>query len=390
MAESTESQPSPIEENELRAARIRERKALKRNPLEPPLVRSVAAPQSSAARRPIPYEVRQRFVQVGKIYYFQDGAKAFEDHGRRLTTPTDNSEVVASLVAIAQVRGWKRLVVRGSERFRQEAWRQATRLGLSVRGYTPSAVEQSKVAQDLARTRLQDSPAAPGPRGRPLPPKDQAPEVPLEPEIREPAASAAQPADRSAISGTLVASGAARYRFEAEGAPSFYVRLATASGERTFWGQDLRRALDSARSSPKVGDEVILRREGREAVSVRYGQRRSDGTTVDREEVKFRNRWSIETAAWLAERAALAQAFTDPSRTTAIPSPELAQARLALRQAELLAERQIPVERQRIGFVAAVRAQLAKRLAKGEAVAAPTLKAQNAELALRERGSRVP
>src|SRR5687767_13013860 len=49
----------------------------------------------------MPQEVAARFVQVGHKYFFPDGERAFTDRGRRLTTPSENTEVVRSLVAIA-------------------------------------------------------------------------------------------------------------------------------------------------------------------------------------------------------------------------------------------------------------------------------------------------
>ncbi len=64
-----------------------------------------AAAAAGLARRPlttpaVPEEVRKRFVQVRNHYYFPDGTRAFTDRGHRLTTPSENTEVVRSLVAI--------------------------------------------------------------------------------------------------------------------------------------------------------------------------------------------------------------------------------------------------------------------------------------------------
>ena len=48
----------------------------------------------SERQRSVPEHVRKRFVQVGKHYYFADGARAFTDRGGRLTTPSENTEVI--------------------------------------------------------------------------------------------------------------------------------------------------------------------------------------------------------------------------------------------------------------------------------------------------------
>ncbi len=58
--------------------------------------------QPKADPRAIPDSVRDRFTQDGRRWYFPDGARAFRDHGRRLSTPSENAEVIASLVEIAK------------------------------------------------------------------------------------------------------------------------------------------------------------------------------------------------------------------------------------------------------------------------------------------------
>src|SRR5450755_2916997 len=52
----------------------------------------------------VPEEIRQRFVQVKNRFYFPDGARAFTDRGNRLTTASENTEVIRSLIVIAQAR----------------------------------------------------------------------------------------------------------------------------------------------------------------------------------------------------------------------------------------------------------------------------------------------
>ena len=80
------------------------------------------APLPTEDHQTVPDHVRRRFVQVGRKYYFPDGARAFTDRGRRLTTPSENTEVIRSLVTIAHARGWNEIVVRGTDSFRREAW----------------------------------------------------------------------------------------------------------------------------------------------------------------------------------------------------------------------------------------------------------------------------
>src|SRR5882724_4600547 len=99
----------------------------------------------------VPEDVRKRFVQVGAKYFFPDGARAFTDLGHRLTTPSENTEVIKSLITIAHARGWNEITVTGTERFRRDAWAQARLLGLEVRGYKPTDIENERLARSLAR-----------------------------------------------------------------------------------------------------------------------------------------------------------------------------------------------------------------------------------------------
>jgi hypothetical protein len=113
-----------------------------------------AAEPVKAAARPthaVPAEVRDRFVVVKNKYYFHDGMRAFTDRGTRLTTASENTEVIRSLIQIAEARGWSEITVRGTERFRKEAWFAAHLAGLDVRGYRPSEFEQGRVARTVAR-----------------------------------------------------------------------------------------------------------------------------------------------------------------------------------------------------------------------------------------------
>src|SRR5579863_4251687 len=99
----------------------------------------------------VPAEVRDRFVVVKNKYYFRDGTRAFTDRGTRLTTASENTEVIKSLIQIAEARGWSEITVRGTERFRKEAWFAAHLAGLDVRGYRPSEFEHGRVARTVAR-----------------------------------------------------------------------------------------------------------------------------------------------------------------------------------------------------------------------------------------------
>src|SRR6185437_13919860 len=142
-----------------------------------------ASLRNGADSSSVPQAVRDRFIQDGRRYYFPDGAPAFKDLGKRLTTQSENTEVVHSLIEIADARGWSEITVSGTERFRREAWRQARLAGLEVRGYKPTSVEQAQLIRALAgraqgqqsELHLVSEPEAPGDASRASSPAAEAP-----------------------------------------------------------------------------------------------------------------------------------------------------------------------------------------------------------------------
>jgi hypothetical protein len=321
-----------------------------------------AAPLSRADSDPwtVPESVRNRFIQDGHRFFFPDGAPAFKDQGRRLTTTSENTQVVHSLIEIAHSRGWTEVTVTGTERFRQEAWRQARMAGLAVRGYRPSEVEQAQLARSLARNISRsgervdsisaDAVAHPPPG--PVKGPDPAP--------RE--------GTRERIAGKLLDHGGDAYRHDPNEEPSYFVRLQTRDGTREIWGKDIERAVAGSLTQPQIGDNVILQRTGRDAVTVKRQERGADGQLRAKEVEVFRNRWVIETQTFFDERAAAAQVVRDGTvgpREAVRHHPGLAGTYLNLRAAELASRALRDPEDQR-RFVAQVRSALADGIERGE------------------------
>ena len=92
-----------------------------------------------------------RFLRVDDQFYFPDRSLAFVDRGTSLKAASENQEVVRSLVAIAQARGWEAIRVNGTEIFRRLIWREATGQGLAVRGYSPTDVERAEVEREIGK-----------------------------------------------------------------------------------------------------------------------------------------------------------------------------------------------------------------------------------------------
>ncbi len=349
-------------ENSIRPSRRKARAASAKPAVQEQTTSASAPAAESAARaakpdpRVVPEHIHRRFVAVGHRYYFADGAHAFTDRGSRLTTQSENTEVIKSLVAIAESRGWTEITVSGTARFKKEAWAAASVAGLNVRGFRPTELERAQLARTIARELGRGKGAeavSAGPRS-----PDRAPTTP----------GAAPSRDRF-ITGRLVEHGPAPYRHDPHERMSYVVKLETPTGVREIWGVDLQRALKESLTNPKTGDEVGLRAVRRDAVKVPVAERDEYGTVVRETPLEtHRNHWILEKQEFFAKRAAAARTVRDVSmdpKEAARRHPELVGTYLQMRAAELAAK-QFRDPQDRATFVARIRAALADAIARGE------------------------
>jgi hypothetical protein len=307
----------------------------------------------------VPEAVRRRFIAARNIYSLPGGRQAFVDRGDRLTTRRETAEVIKSLAAIAQARGWREVSLEGTARFKRRMWLAARLAGLSVRGQSPDPRAQAELTRALARRPERASqlplslPHAAPPQEPPVPPTPSLPPRPT-PGPRE-------------WRGRLIEHGAAPYRHDPTHETSYFVKLQTGSGERDIWGIDLKRALRASSSHPVPGDEVVLRRVEHDAVRGDAAER-DQMRTLGKELPRPRNRYVIETAAFFEARAELARAVRDTSvsaREATHRHPALLGAYLGLRAAQLAAPRLEHTEDQR-QFVGLIRRALVTSIAHGE------------------------
>jgi hypothetical protein len=171
--------------------------------------------------------------------------------------------------------------------------------------------------------------------------------------------------DETLIVGRLGEHGAAPYRFRADQDPSYFLKILTVDGERVLWGTDLKRALAESVTQPKIGDVIGARRTFREAVTIT--ERGRAGAEAPR--LAYRNRWVVEKAAFLAERAKLARLVRNEhldARRAVKARPELISTYLSLRGAEDIAARRIKDPKDRERFLALVREALGSSIKEGE------------------------
>jgi len=349
-----------------------------RRALRPPTPSSLAsgqdAPRGPVAPTPapgaparvvptdVPQEVRQRYVQVGRKYYFADGAHAFTDRGRRLTTRSENTEVIRTLVLVAEHRRWTDITVSGTERFRKEAWFAARSAGLTVRGYQPTNFEQERLVRALARREAaREVSGLSADDARPIDTGERADRV---------ASEAQERSESRLISGRLVDYGRAAYQHDPHEKLSYFLKLETGRGERTLWGVDLERALRESLTSPQLGDEIGVQALGREAVVVKAQERDEEGRVVGEKALDaHRNRWIVEKRDFFQSRAAAAETLRDNrvhARDAVRQHPELMGTYLYLKSAEEFAKQKIRDPEDQKRFVATVRQALAQSVSQGE------------------------
>jgi hypothetical protein len=328
------------------------------------------ASSSATTERLIPDHIRKRFVQVGHRYYFPDGAHAFTDRGARLVTPSENTEVVKGLIAIAEARGWAAITVTGTERFRKEAWAAGSVIGLKVRGYAPTEFERAHLARKLAR----EAAASPGVA-------EQA--THSGPHRGTGSRQGDRDRPKGPITGRLIDHGVAAYRHDPHEPISYFVKIETPEGEREIWGVDLQRALKESLTQPKIGDDIALRAVRRDTVTVQERERDKQGKVVGQKPLDtHRNRWIVEKEGFFAERAAAARSLRDPSvdpKQAARRHPELVGTYVQMHAAEIAARQfRDPVDRER--FISHVRNALADAVARGEPLPPVRLKEKAAAL----------
>jgi hypothetical protein len=398
--------------NELRGTLPKEPKT----PEASPSAQGNTSPTLASKAGALPAHISGRYLIVKNRFHFPDQSVAFVDKGDRLQAKTENTEVIRDLLAIAEHRGWASITVTGSTAFRRSVWREATSLGLTVKGYSPTEVEQLAAERTRPASRTERAAA----------PNGNATRVQDVPSQANPPGRAQAPTDprQTVVYGTFLAAGRDRYKSDPKEGMSFYVKVRTADGERTYWGVGLEDALEESRTAARTGDEIGIRQVRSLPVTVPVPQRDAEGRVVGRrQQAAVRNEWAIEKRDYfsdlsrldpdldrrLAEREQRKRAGDQSDRELAVPPlvldpqpgnnsdlaelrarraqafrralrqgqatkdelvrdyPELAPALAWVRVTEIVAER-IMTNEQREEFVRLVEEGIASRIERGEKI----------------------
>lgn len=368
----------------------------------------------------VPGSILERYYRIGPKYFLDNGEHAFTNHGHKLTTRSENTEIARDLVEIARHNGVHDITVAGTERFRREVWAAATRAGMEVRGYTPTLHDEKQLVRAMAREEgarrgTRDSgrgveanigeslpmfaesangaspPGSPGSaRARTEPAAVRHGRAADRDRVANEESAAAE--DRPAIAsrsgdrsrtffGELLEHGAEHYQRNPRENMSYYVELGTGQGSIELWGLDLKRALAEAKSNPRIGDHVFVRQTGQEDVTVRAREFDDAGRFLgERDKGAHRNRWSIEREDFVTERARLAATLRDltvSAERGAREHPQLLGSYFLLKQAEEFAKERYRTREERQRFVEYTRGRLAQAIEQGDAL--PTTRIRDRE-----------
>lgn len=332
------------------------------------------APQTGRAHLRVPDAIERRYLKVDDRYFFPDRTLAFIDDGSRIRVRTENREVMHSVIAIAEARGWRVIELRGTEDFRQGMWREAALRGIEARGYSPAEAEVHQV--ERARDRNH-------------------PVEPVEASVDRDGAwepRSLRDGPRPPIKGMLVAAAAAPYQFHPEQRMSFYVMVRTEVGDRTIWGADLERALAESASQPRIGDPVVLTQLGTRPVNLRVPARNDAGELIgEKKIVAQRARWSIETPGHvrdLERQARLLRTGQTVAEASLATSPTLATAAAGLKLAEQYARRVTADGPSQERLVEAIRDRMAAAVEQGHTLHLPARKMRPTQRQVRQRAGR--
>lgn len=384
---------------------------------------SPAPPPSEPASRPaggterlrferVPQTVQERYYNIDNRWFLENGEEAFVNRGDRLTTKSENRQIVRDLIEIARANRAEEIIVTGTENFRRTAWREAQRLGLRVEGYTPTPHDEKQLVRQMARERTaqQHERASPSPEpateraadsadasATPAPRRGRRREAPEDAAGERDEDRPARRGERARAAkdrfyyGELLEHGAENYQWNPQEDMSYYVKIATAQGERVLWGKDLERAIRESTTRPKIGDQVGIRETGRKMVTVQEREFDTAGNLIgEKDKVTHRNDWLIEKREFFQERARIARTVRDTSvsaREAAARHPQLAGTEMVLREAELFAQN-IEDPKTRADFLTLTRNGIADEIARGDPLR--TKRVRTPEARAEARAGRTP
>lgn len=181
--------------------------------------------------------------------------------------------------------------------------------------------------------------------------------------------------------GRLLAHGRDHYKGDPSQSLSYFIRVQTVDGRRTFWGKGLDAALHAGETRPKIGEMVGIRRVGIEPVPYYEKVRDHSGQVIaEVRKQAHRQLWQVETPAFFAESKRQARRARDAqkdAKETLKSRPELRSTYLNLRVARLVAEKKIADPQERERMLSVLEESIAGSIRRGEPVPEARLKVRH-------------
>lgn len=94
----------------------------------------------SRSEHELPASITKQYLITDGKFFDKNNPQSpiFKDIGKNLVTSSNDKQVIASMILVAQAKGWDELKISGTKEFRQAAWLEAESLGIRTKGYTPS------------------------------------------------------------------------------------------------------------------------------------------------------------------------------------------------------------------------------------------------------------
>lgn len=177
--------------------------------------------------------------------------------------------------------------------------------------------------------------------------------------------------------GRLLEHGPAKHMLRPSAEMSYFVRIETLQGERDFWSPALQTAMARSQSQPQVGDEVGVRENSIQPVTLIASVHDQRGNLIGKRRYDTpRVHWIVEKRAFFHERLLAAEALRNERlhpREVIQNFPDLQSAYIALDSARRVAEQRIRPANRR-WFVKMVRETLAHAIERSEPLPAIALR----------------
>lgn len=240
-------------------------------------------------------QVHNQFRVAGSKFHFKDQPQriAFKDKGERIVSASNDDRVAHAMATMAEAKGWKTIRVSGHPEFKKEVWMEASLRGLQVRGFEPKEQDLKELEARLdkrSRNTVEREPEKEQKQARQKPVEAHKEE--RQATTQDKPAEAAKTALR-AYAGRVIEHGEAPFNHDPKEKKNYFVKMATAKGEETVWGVDLKRGMTE--NKVKSGDEVRLEFQGKQPVTVTALERDKSGKVIGTKQIETnRNTWDVQ------------------------------------------------------------------------------------------------